>query len=190
MNAAAARPAPARERIVHVIQGDFAVTDEENIILTTILGSCVAACLRDPVARVGGMNHFLLPGDENAARDSMKYGVNSMELLINALLKKGALRSRLEAKLFGGARVVRNLSNLSDIGDKNAAFAHSFLEAEGIRCVGESLGGPQARRVRFWPVSGRAGQILLDGAPPEMLRAEQVRPAPAAAPDAGAVELF
>ena len=181
------QPTPPRERQINVVQGQYAVVSEEGTVLSTILGSCVAACLRDPVARVGGMNHFLLPGDEDEQSESLKYGVNSMELLINGLLRLGASRGRLEAKLFGGAQVVRNLS---DIGAKNAEFALRFLKAEGIACVGQSMGGDRARRVRYWPDSGRASQLLLDPGHAAIFKSETVKPTPTAQPDAGALELF
>ncbi|MFO1237068.1 MAG: chemotaxis protein CheD [Alphaproteobacteria bacterium] len=190
--APSSRGGPVVERTRHVVQGEYAVSGEPGVVLTTILGSCVAACMRDPVAGVGGMNHFLLPGDEGDSRgDSMKYGVNAMELLINALLKMGAQRRRLEAKLFGGANVVHNLS---DVGKKNAAFALKFLQAEGIVCVGQSLGGDQARRLRYWPETGRAAQLLLAPSQSDIFATERKRvsmPAatPAAVP-AGDLELF
>ncbi len=180
-------PAPARERVLHVVQGEYAVVIEPGVVLTTILGSCVATCLWDPVAGVGGMNHFLLPGDEHSS-DSMKYGVNAMELLVNGLLQQGAIRSRMQGKLFGGAHVIQNLS---DIGAKNAEFALKFLKLENIPCVGQSLGGDRARRVRFWPQNGRAAQMLLEASSPEALGAERTRPvAPQAPSAAGSIELF
>lgn len=181
---------PAAERTRHVVQGEYAVAAGPGVVMTTILGSCVAACMRDPVAGVGGMNHFLLPGDADSPVDSMKYGLNSMELLINALQKMGAQRRRLEAKLFGGANVVHNLS---DIGKKNAAFAIEFLQAEGIACVGQSLGGDRARRVRYWPHTGRAAQILLAPSQSEVFVSERKRlsaPEPAPAVATGTLELF
>lgn len=183
-------PQPARERMLHVVQGEFAVTNEPDIVLTTILGSCVATCMWDGVAGVGGMNHYLLPGDADSSGDSMRYGVNAMELLVNGLLQKGASRRRLQAKLFGGAHVVHNLG---DVGEKNAEFARRFLRLEGIPCMGESLGGDRARRVRFWPTTGRAGQLLLDSTHQEVFSSERSRrPAPAepSNPAAGSVELF
>ena len=170
-----------------MVQGHYVVVGDEGTVLSTILGSCVAACLRDPVARVGGMNHFLLPGDEDEQSESLKYGVNSMELLINGLLRIGASRGRLEAKLFGGAQVVRNLS---DIGAKNAEFALRFLRAEGISCVGQSLGGDRARRVRYWPSSGRASQLLLEPGHAAIFKSETAKNSPAAPSDAGSLELF
>lgn len=176
--------AAIRERTTHVVQGHHAIVDEEGLVLATILGSCVATCLYDPIARVGGMNHFLLPGDERSG-EGMKYGVNAMELLINGLLQRGAARGRMEAKLFGGAQV---LENLSDIGSQNAAFARRFLSTEGIRIVGESLGGRQARRIRFWPTTGRASQLLLDRA--DVFRAERSAPRSEPQVESGALELF
>ena len=102
----------AAVRRVHVIQGEYKVVNDPNVVLSTILGSCVAACLRDPVAGVGGMNHFLLPGSamrRSSGGDATRYGVHLMELLINGLLKQGARRDRLEAKIFGGAKTIATL---------------------------------------------------------------------------------
>lgn len=183
-----APPAPSQarpERMIHVVQGEHAIVCEPDAVLTTILGSCVATCLHDPVARIGGMNHFLLPGEVGASGESMKYGVNAMELLINGLLQKGASRSRLQAKLFGGGQV---MNNLSDIGAQNAEFARRFLQTEGIQIVSASLGGDRARRIRYWPATGRATQMWIDRG--DVFSAEQrIKPA-APAPEAGAVELF
>jgi len=174
-----------RERTLHVVQGHHAIVDEEGVVLSTILGSCVAACLRDPVARVGGMNHFLLPGDGASGGEGMKYGVNAMELLINGLLQRGAARARLEAKLFGGANVISTLSN---IGAQNAAFARRFLTTEAIKVVGESLGGDRARRVRYWPCTGRASQMLLDRV--DVFNVERKPIVPEPPTETGALELF
>jgi chemotaxis protein CheD len=144
----------------HVIEGQFHVTDDPNLVLATVLGSCVAACLRDPVARIGGMNHFLLPGngDRVQSGDAERYGVHLMELLVNGLMSQGAQRGRLEAKLFGGANTI---FKSSDVGAMNANFAEHFLKNEGIAIVGGSLGGKSGRRVEYWPVSGRARQISI-----------------------------
>ena len=171
-------------RKVHVIQGEFHVTDED-VVLTTILGSCVAACIRDPVARLGGMNHFLLPGEAGDA--GLRYGVQSMELLVNALLRKGARRERLEVKLFGGAHL---FDGLSDIGGQNSAFAERFVRDEGLQFVGGSLRGDRARRIQYWPISGRARQILLAPTESKVFATERKAPAPKPAADAGALELF
>jgi chemotaxis protein CheD len=142
---------------IHVIQGEQAVSDVVSTTMQTVLGSCVAACLHDPVRAVGGMNHFLLPDDGTGT--DIRYASAAMEQLVNALLKAGADRRRLQAKLFGGARI---MPNLPDIGRRNAESAMSFLQNEGIPCISHSLGGSQARRVRFWPATGRAQQLLID----------------------------
>jgi chemotaxis protein CheD len=173
---------------LHVVQGEFAVTEDPDVMMGTILGSCVSACMRDPVARVGGMNHFLLPGEGETTGEgpqAMRYGVQSMELLLNALYRKGARRERLEVKLFGGARVV---DGLSDVGQQNAAFAERFLASEGIRLKGGSLRGDQARRIQFWPVSGRVRQMALVDPARQVFEAERAKPIPAV--DDGELELF
>jgi len=181
----------AGEQRVHIIQGEYHVADDPNVMLTTLLGSCVAACLRDPLASVGGMNHFLLPGQDSPPsgqeagsqrKEAERYGVHLMELLVNGLLRCGARRERLEAKLFGGART---MDGLADIGALNAGFAERFLQNEGIRLVGGSLRGDQGRRIQFWPVSGRARQVFLS--------ASQIPPpqrSPAPKSPSGAVEFF
>lgn len=181
-------PDTAPTRIVHVVQGEFVVSAATDVVLTTVLGSCVAACMRDPLAGVGGMNHFLLPGSLAGEGVELERGVHAMELLINALLQAGARRERLETKLFGGARMMKNLS---DIGAKNGVFAGEFLRQEGITCCGSSLGGQQARRIRYWPVSGKAQQMLLGANVLDVFEREMkvaVAPAPAAA--SGDVEFF
>ena len=175
------------ERRLHVVQGEQATTRDPDVVLTTILGSCVAACLFDPMAGIGGMNHFLLPGDA-AASTGLRHGVHAMELLVNALLSEGAARGRLQAKLFGGARM---LDGLTDVGAQNAAFAEGFLKREGVRLVGSCLRGDQARRVQFWPVSGRARQMLLAPADRDAFDGERTRRvAPAPPADDGGVEFF
>ncbi|MBN9481184.1 MAG: hypothetical protein J0I52_13160 [Bordetella sp.] len=151
------------ERRVHVGQGEHYVSSDPNVVLTTVLGSCVALCLRDPVAGVGGMNHFLLPEGSNSGTDAgRRYGAYLMEVLINDVLKAGGRRDRLEAKLFGGGRM---FDTLGDVGAANADFAEKFLADEGIPVVGRSLRGAGGRRIHYWPVSGRARQrVVTDGA--------------------------
>jgi chemotaxis protein CheD len=171
------------ERRVNIVQGEFTVSDDPQAVLTTLLGSCVAACIRDPVSGVGGMNHFLLPGGEvGSNKESERLGVHLMELLLNGLMRQGAHRDRLEAKVFGGARM---MSGLSDIGAKNAEFAKRFLAYEGIKIISGDTGGQQGRRIQFWPVSGRALQSyisqVVDTPPPRSL---------APRPSAGDVDLF
>lgn len=144
---------------IHITQGEYATGQGADTVISTLLGSCVACCLWDPVAHVGGMNHMLLAmpgGSETSQRLS---GINAMEILINDLVKLGAVRSRLLAKAFGGAQMI---SGFSDIGTQNAAFTVSYLNQESIPLVTQSLGGQQARNVRFWPGTGRAMQKVTD----------------------------
>ncbi len=178
------KPENSAEKRVHIIQGEFFVTADRDLMVTTILGSCVAACIRDPFAGVGGINHFLLPGELSRTKsaEAERFGVHLMEMLVNGLLKVGARRDRLEAKLFGGARTVRSQS---DIGKNNVDFAQRFLKAEGISHVGGNTGGPVGRRIQYWPVSGRARQILLSGA----AEPEQALKLPTTSIDANAGEL-
>lgn len=153
-------------------------------MLTTVLGSCVSMCLRDPVAGIGGMNHFLLPEGAGAGTDAgRRYGAYAMELLINEVLKAGGRRERLEAKLFGGGRM---FDSLKDVGCSNADFAERFLADEGIPVVGGSLRGAGGRRLHYWPVSGRA---LQRGVTDAVARRPTPPPAPPPA-ESGALELF
>lgn len=181
------RSCPGARRLT-IVQGEQHVDADPNLALTTLLGSCIAACLWDPAAGIGGMNHFLLPGDPGGASpvgDAMRYGAFAMELLVNGLLRQGAQRKRLQAKLFGGARMMKGLT---DIGHLNADFAERFLRTEGIALVGGSLRGERGRRIEFWPVGGRARQTLLATDNRAVIAAEFRLPMPAAT--SGTVELF
>ncbi len=150
----------APERLIHIHQGECRISEDSRVVLTTMLGSCIAACMRDPIAGVGGMNHFLLPDTEEGDRSaSLRYGANAMELLVNGLLSIGAKRDRLEAKLFGGGRMA---DGFTDIGEKNAEFAELYLKRERIPLLGGSTRGREARRIQFWPVSGRVRQLALN----------------------------
>ena len=164
----------ARQTIA-IIQGDFAVSSDPNVVMSTVLGSCVAVCLFEPRAGIGGMNHFLLASSGSAESDDLKYGVNAMELLINRVLRAGGERSLLRAKLFGGARMTEHAR---DIGKSNASFARSFLEREAIHCVSESLGGERARRVQFVPSTGAARQMQVAGPGPEITPLARAAPSP------------
>lgn len=154
---------------VKVMLGEHKVSNHPDEMLATTLGSCVAACIRDPVAAIGGMNHFLLPdvpeiqggGDVS---DAARYGSVAMELLINEILSRGGRRSRLEVKVFGGAKVI---DSSFDVGGKNGAFVLDYIRREGLELVGHDLGGTLARRVHYFPVSGRAMRRVLR---PEALR--------------------
>lgn len=167
---------------VHVNQGEYHVTDDPGVMLTTILGSCVSMCLRDPEMGIGGMNHFLLPDGAGSGTDAgRRYGAYAMEVLINGVLSAGGRRGCLEAKLFGGGRM---FDSMRDVGLANADFAERFLRDEGIPVVGGSLRGPGGRRVQYWPTSGRALQrVVTDQAPPP-------RAAVVVEPRSGALELF
>lgn len=143
---------------INVLQGESQISAESQVMMTTLLGSCVAACLWDPVAQVGGMNHFLLPGEAGEQSGNTRYGINAMELLVNGLIKKGAERHRLQVKLFGGAKMFDGSAN---VGEKNVAFARWFMESEGIPIVMECLGGRKGRKIRFWPTTGRAQRMFL-----------------------------
>lgn len=136
----------------NIVQGEYASSQDPRCCFTTILGSCVSVCLFDKEAQIGGINHFLLPEGTSSAMDEMRFGLHAMELLINDLLKSGASKSRLQAKLFGGANM---LAGLSDVGARNVAFARRFLSDEGFQIVAEETGGDAGRRLRFWPVGGR-----------------------------------
>jgi len=135
-----------------ITQGEYALSKDPCCVITTILGSCISTCLWDPEERVGGMNHILVARSSTGQSFSDLAGINAMELLINGLVREGASRAALRAKVFGGARMI---SGLSDIGQMNAVFALDYLEREGIPCLGRSLGGTDARQVRFFPAEGR-----------------------------------
>jgi chemotaxis protein CheD len=148
--------------IVKVLPGEFFVTKNSDEVLLTVLGSCVAACIRDPIASVGGMNHFMLPqhksgswGDELR---STRFGSFAMEKLINELIKAGCARDRLEIKVFGGGNVT-DTSNA--VGTDNSEFVLRYLDAERLRCVAQDLGGTLPRRIEYYPMTGRVVRRLL-----------------------------
>ncbi|MEM6891101.1 MAG: chemotaxis protein CheD [Pseudomonadota bacterium] len=143
----------AKKKRSNVTQGNFIVSKDPNHELSTVLGSCVCACLFDLEANIGGMNHFLLPEPSATSSKSIIHGAQAMELLLNSLLKSGARKDRIKGKLFGGSNVLKTELN---IGSANAAFAKEFLVTEGIPCVSKCLGGREALQVRFYPVSGKA----------------------------------
>lgn len=140
--------------------GEFYLTPHREAI-STVLGSCVSACIRDPQLRIGGMNHFMLPEDttdgksswlDNATGLATRYGSYAMETLINGLLKMGASRSRLEVKLFGGGHV---LNVAIGVGERNIAFARHWLKTEGFKVVAEDVGDTTPRRVIYFPDDGK-----------------------------------
>jgi chemotaxis receptor (MCP) glutamine deamidase CheD len=141
--------------------------------IKTLLGSCVAVCLHDPVTRIGGMNHILLPAGTDRDK-SARFGVHAMELLINALMQLGAQRSSLVAKAFGGANVLACLRPPT-VGDLNVRFVLDFLAAEGIPLLGQRLGGSQPVEVRFKTETGQAFLSSVNGLPLSALVAEEKR---------------
>lgn len=175
------------EKRVNVIQGMTHVTSDPSVVLTTVLGSCVAACLFDGVAGVGGMNHFLLSeprhGDLALGGEAERYGAYAMELLINEMLKAGASRGRMKAHLYGGANMH---AGMQEIGSANARFAVEFLSRDGIPLTLKNLGGTSARRVDFRAVKGQARCRVLSDQPPPA----ELRPTPTPAASVGDVELF
>ena len=168
-----------------VIQGTFFVSGHPAAKLSTVLGSCISVCLHDPGTLLGGMNHFLLAAGRGEDAGHIRFGVNAMEKLINEMLKAGASRHRLQAKLFGGARMS---ANLSDIGSANAAFAEAFLQDEGIPVLSKSIGGNSARRLVFTPTTGHAKMLFvpIDSLEP----AEVPQRRPVAAPQESTIDLF
>lgn len=182
--AAQPRAGAGSETTIHIIQGEYHVSSDPNLKLVTLLGSCVAACLYDPAIGLGGMNHFLLPGDlDETTGAAERCAVHAMEVLVNALLKRGAARNRLEAKIFGGAST---MAGLSDVGSQNARFALAFLKNERIAIAAQCLGGAQGRRVQFWPATGRARRSFMSYENPVL----DVPPKPIAPPSHGTLELF
>lgn len=179
--------------IVQVYQGDYYISGEPDEVLSTILGSCVSACVRDPVVKCGGMNHFLLPAgrdESNLVALSLRYGGFAMEQLINAVLSAGGQRDRLEVKVFGGANVVRGLS--ADIGHRNADFVEEFLKLEGFTPSAKHLRGTWPRKLQFFPHSGQVRMREIKESSVPGIFEKEVRAAPRAAtkPVAGTIELF
>ncbi len=176
---------------IKVLPGEFYV-DSKDTPIVTVLGSCVAVCLRDAMAQVGGMNHFLLPdgGDSGVAGTAGRYGVNAMEMLINELVKRGGQRNRLEAKIFGGGHVMKNFTSLN-VGQRNADFTKEFLKTEGIKLVSEDLLDVHPRKVCFLPKSGRAFVKKLAVVDESLvLQEKQYQSRLVEKPVAGDVELF
>lgn len=140
-----------------ILPGEYYYTAKDMLIVT-VLGSCVAACIRDRISGVGGMNHFMLPesgGDiNNPVSASMRYGTYAMEILINDLLKAGAKRENLEAKVFGGGNVLSGFLSIN-VGERNAQFVRRYLHTENIRIVAEDLNDVHPRKVYFFPRSGK-----------------------------------
>ena len=176
--------------VFKVLPGQFFVHHEDLLIMTT-LGSCIAACLWDRDRKVGGMNHFLLP-EAGGAADSGRYGAYAKELLINKLIKRGASRSTLEAKDFGGGAVIAGKTSLN-VGQRNAQFVLDYLKTECIAVVSKDVLDIYPRKVCFLPASGRAMVKRLAPSHSEALVAQErtaARQAQPAATGGGSVDLF
>lgn len=148
---------------IKILPGEYLAT-REDLALVTVLGSCVAACIRDPIANVGGMNHFMLPDAEssgNGNANSARYGSFAMEVLVNEILKRGGKRDRLEAKVFGGGNVLRGFTS-NQVGTRNVSFVKEYLDLERIPVVAADLGHNYARKVCYLPLSGQAFMRRLD----------------------------
>lgn len=147
---------------VKVLPGEHYVTREMGEMLVTVLGSCVAACIRDPLAGVGGINHFMLPespnGNWGTISAACRYGNFAMEQLINDILKAGGRKDRLEIKIFGGANV---LAASTDIGGRNAEFVESYLATEGLPVAASHLRGRLPRRIHYFPEHGKVFMLEL-----------------------------
>jgi chemotaxis protein CheD len=180
-----------------ILPGEYYVTRHEEAI-TTVLGSCISACIRDPAAKVGGMNHFMLPedsstGDGNRWLDPVaglatRYGSHAMESLINELLKLGGSRSRFEIKLFGAGRI---LASVTDVGARNIEFVHNYLKTEGLRSIAEDLGDIFPRRIAYFPATGKVKvRRLRPLEATAIAEAERQYMTDIGAKDGGDVELF
>ncbi len=189
-----------REQVIaKILPGEFYMT-RDNVAIATTLGSCVSACIWDEHVGIGGMNHFMLPltdkeahevdwGQRGMASDATRYGNFAMEHLINMILKSGGRKVNLRAKVFGGGKV---LKQMSDIGDKNIAFVLQYLEDEGIRVEGSDLGSFYPRKILFEPNSGRAFVKTIDNLHNDTIvrRESDYRNRIDQAPVEGDVELF
>jgi chemotaxis protein CheD len=179
---------------VKVLPGEFFVHHEDLLIMTT-LGSCIAACLWDRERKVGGMNHFLLPESANSGgggADSGRYGSYAMELLINELIKRGASRLTLEAKVFGGGAVIGGMTSIN-VGERNTSFVLDYLKTERIAVVSKDVLDVYPRKVCFLPASGRAMVKRLAPTNPEAIVAQERAAAQKAQPattGGGSIDLF
>jgi len=143
-----------------LLPGQYYVT-KENELITTVLGSCISACIRDPISGIGGMNHFMLPdttkdrlrdGDESVVGNATRYGNYAMEHLINTILSNGGKRKNLEVKLFGGGKII---PTMSDVGARNIEFVLDYIDAEALCLLAQDIGDIYPRKVNFYPLTGK-----------------------------------
>ncbi|WP_291843534.1 chemotaxis protein CheD [Maricaulis sp.] len=179
--------------VVKVLPGGQHISQQDGELIATVLGSCVAACLHDPIAGIGGMNHFMLPHDDeglwSGASLALRYGNHAMDALINELLKAGADKRRLECKFFGGGNV---MNGMRGVGDQNAAFAREYARVEGLKVIAVDLGGDRGRRVMYDPATGKAWRRFIQSSGVgELVKTErQLRAAPPLRKQTGSIELF
>ena len=179
-----------RNEAVKVLPGEYFVYDEDILIMTT-LGSCIAACLWDRERRIGGMNHFMLPEAIGSGADGGRYGSYAMELLINELIKRGATRATMEAKVFGGGAVISGMNTIN-VGERNTSFVLEYLRTERITVVSKDVLDIYPRKVCFLPASGKAMVKRLASTNTDVLAAQEKVAASKAAPVAagGSIDLF
>jgi chemotaxis protein CheD len=179
-------------RAAKILPGEYYVSGQGEV-LVTVLGSCVAACIRDRESGIGGMNHFMLPDDRSAetVSQSARYGAYAMEILINHLLKLGASRHRLEAKVFGGGAVLPSLAS-SNVGQRNAEFVLEFLKIERIPVLAQDLLGNRPRKLYYFPETGRVLVKKLQRVHNDTLatREKDYKTRLSGMPMAGDIELF
>ena len=177
-----------------IVPGEYYVT-KRDMVLVTVLGSCVAACIRDKTSGIGGMNHFMLPksmGEQSGwISASARYGAYAMEVMINQILKQGAKRENLEAKVFGGGAVLKNMSSLT-VGDDNAKFALDYLKKEKIPVLAKDLLGDLPRKVYYFPKTGKVLVKKLQSLPNDtvIVREQEYNERLARSRIEGDIELF
>lgn len=174
---------------VKVLPGEYYVTSDDMMVMT-VLGSCIAACIYDPVARVGGMNHFMLPDGGNEAGG--RYGSFAMELLINEMMKLGARRETMQAKVFGGGQVMHTFTTMN-VGERNTQFVLDYLHTERIAVISKDVLDIHPRKVCYFPATGKAMVKRLAHSHPETLETSERRSSASVVAKAvagGSVDLF
>ena len=180
-----------KNEAVKVLPGEYFVYDEDILIMTT-LGSCIAACIWDRQQKIGGMNHFMLPDAGGSGNDGGRYGGYAMELLIGELVKRGATRSTMEAKVFGGGAVISGMNSIN-VGERNTKFVMDYLATERITVVSKDVMDVYPRKVCFLPHSGKAMVKRLASTNTDTLMAQERAAAQKAVPavaSGGSVDLF
>ncbi|RJP71501.1 MAG: chemoreceptor glutamine deamidase CheD [Comamonadaceae bacterium] len=174
---------------VKVLPGEYYVTADDMMVMT-VLGSCIAACIWDPRVRVGGMNHFMLPDGGNDS--SGRYGSYAMELLINEMMKLGARRETMQAKVFGGGQVMHTFTTMN-VGERNTQFVLDYLQTERIAVISKDVLDIHPRKVCYFPATGKAMVKRLAHSHPETLETQERKSSAAVVAKAvagGSVDLF